>query len=190
MNRTGIGLSKNILLAGLIVLAWGYSSSAKVLIRADEAVKKIYRQAETFEARSLTLSDDQIRRIEAKARITFKGAHSSQVIVHTAKDSGQTVGYAFEDTVAGKWGPIHYLVGLDANGVVSQIMILDYEEDRGRPIAKKRFLRQYKGKKREHPVRLKKDINGISGATISSRSLTDGVRKLLHIFEEIRNDLR
>lgn len=83
----------------------------------------------------------------------------------------------------GKWGPIHYALAVNPDGRIHKAVVLDYEEIRGKNVAKSRFLRQYEGKSTKDPVMLRQDIDGITGATISSRSMTDGVRKLLHIFE-------
>ena len=78
---------------------------------------------------------------------------------------------------------------MNVQGAIVEVIILDYSEIRGKPIAKRRFLRQYKGKTTKDPVLLRRDIDGISGATISSRSLTDGIRKILYIFTEIKSEL-
>lgn len=111
----------------------------------------------------------------------------SEIIpIYIIKKDQQTIGYALEHTVKGKWGPIHHLLVLNPQGKIQNIHILSYEEKRGRPIAKPRFTRQFIGKSIHNPVRLKKDIQGVTGATISSRGITDGVRKLLAVFEEFR----
>ena len=110
-------------------------------------------------------------------------------MLYILKGEDRVLGYAFEDTVLGKWGPIHYVVGINDAGEVLRVIVLDYQEIRGRPVAKRRFLRQYEGKTAHDPVRLREDIDGISGATISSRSLTDGIRKIINIFELKRDDL-
>ena len=94
------------------------------------------------------------------------------------------VGYALEDAVTGKWGPIHYLLGVDPGGKIRKIVVLAFKEKRGRPIAKPRFLRQFTNKTLKDPLKLRRDINGISGATISSQAITGGIKKLLYIFEE------
>lgn len=175
--------------AVLVLLAWVLFqftslSSAEELIRVEEALRQIYREATRFDPQAFTLTADQIRAVEQKADITFGRDHSANIKMYVARGNEQVLGFAFEDVIAGKWGPIHYLAGLDPLGSVLEVVVLDYQEIRGRPIAKKRFLRQYKSKSIRDPVRLRSDIDGITGATISSRSMTDGVRKLLYIFQE------
>ena len=167
----------------------GSNVFAEELIKVDGALKKMFPGAVDFDRQVVSLSGEQIHRIEEAARLTFEGKHSDQVIVHIAREQNTVVGYAFEDTVIGKWGPIHYLVGLDTNGAISKIIILDYQEIRGRPIAKPRFLRQYQGKTIKDTLQLHRDIDGITGATVSSSSLTEGVRKILQIYELIKAEL-
>lgn len=177
---------------GRLSLCLGYALAllssnalAEELIKIDGALKKIFPKTLEFKPQIIHLSSEQIRGIEEAAHMTFGDRHAYQVILYVAHEQNSIIGYAFEDTVKGKWGPIHYLVGFNTQGIIVQVIILDYQEIRGRPIAKKRFLRQYQGKGIADPLELQKDVDGISGATISSRSLTDGIRKLVHIFKEI-----
>lgn len=209
-----------IFICACIIFFFVRSGFAEELIKVEGALKKMFPAAGHFDRRVVSLSGEQIHRVEEAARLTFAGKHSGQVIVHIARaapmgelvefaevwrprpasmrpsaeaglrrEQNAAVGYAFEDTVIGKWGPIHYLAGLDTNGAVSRIIILDYQEIRGRPIAKPRFLRQYQGKTLKDTLQLRKDIDGITGATISSNSLTEGVRKILHMYELIKPEL-
>lgn len=155
---------------------------AKELMSAAKALQDIFPLATSFEAEILELDEKLKEGISASAAITFDETHAPRVRIHTVLKNGEVIGYGLEDTVVGKWGPIHYLVGVDPEGTVREVIVLSYDEIRGKPVAKRRFLRQYQGKTPKDPLRLRKDIDGISGATISSRSLTDGVRKLLFIF--------
>jgi len=170
-------------------IVFGGSAFAEELATVDGALKKMFPKAGHFDRQVVQLSQEQIHQVEKAARLTFAGKHTEQVIIHIARGQSETLGWAFEDTVIGKWGLIHYLVGLDTSGAVSRIIILDYQEIRGRPIAKPRFLRQYQGKTIKDTLQLHKGIDGITGATISSNSLTEGVRKILHIYELIKPQL-
>ena len=164
-------------------------SIAEELIATDQALKQVFPKALAFDKKIVALSEEQIRRIEETAGVIFSEGHSVKVIAYSVKEGAQVGGYALEDTVKGKWGGIHYLVALTLEGNVVEVVILDYKEIRGKPIAKRRFLRQYLGKTAQDPLQVRKDIDGVTGATISSRSLTEGVRKLLDAFQLIKSDL-
>lgn len=172
----------------LITLGAAATASGAHLITADKALAKIFRKADRFEREFIDFTDEQLRRLEEGAEIRFGQAHAPGLVKHTAFRDGRPVGYAYEDTVVGKWGPIHYLVGLSPDGVIEEVMVLDYYEIRGKPAAKRRFLKQYRGKDTGDPIRLRKDIDGVTGATITSRSLTDGVRKTVHAFSLLGSD--
>jgi len=61
-----------------------------------------------------------------------------------------------------------------------QLMI--YRESEGDEIRNPEFLRQFLGKGPDDRLRLDQDIQGISGATYSSRAMVDGARKLLVLY--------
>lgn len=42
----------------------------------------------------------------------------------------------------GKWGPIQYIVALDMEGKISNLAVMSFVEKRGKPIAKRLFLKQ------------------------------------------------
>ncbi|MGE0266982.1 MAG: FMN-binding protein [Candidatus Omnitrophota bacterium] len=175
----------NFIFLFLFCLSAGWAS-ADELISVDEALSKIYKDATRFEAEQIVFSEDELTRIAQQADISFNDTHAQNIIRFAVFQENQILGWAFEDTVIGKWGPIHYLVGLNQHGEILQVVILGFYEIRGKPASKKRFLKQYIGKDINHPLRLRRDIDGVSGATITSRSLTDGVRKIVHIFNLIQ----
>lgn len=168
----------------VFICVFSLNAFGEQLLAPQKALEKAFRKATAFEQDIIRLSEEEKRQIEDEAEIVFNASQPDEVILYKAYNGKTLLGYAFEDTVIGKWGPIHYLVSLHKDGSIAEVVILDYEEIRGRPVAKKRFLRQYRGKTKDDPLRIRRDINGVTGATITSRSLTDGVRKITHIFHQ------
>jgi Na+-translocating ferredoxin:NAD+ oxidoreductase RnfG subunit len=162
---------------------------AKELVSVDKAIKQAYGETAVFETQRVELSGGHMEAIEQEAGIDFRHGHTGTVLLHTVTAQESVLGYAFEDTVVGKWGPIRYLLALGVDGHIKEVIVLDYQEIRGKPVAKRRFLKQYDGKSIKDPLRLRQDIDGITGATISSRSMTDGIRKLLHVFRLLGSGL-
>jgi FMN-binding protein len=78
---------------------------------------------------------------------------------------------------------ITYAVGLNANGSVKQIEVMDYRETYGGEIRNENWRGQFVGKTSESPLKLDRDIKNISGATLSCRHITDGVKRLLAFYE-------
>ena len=83
----------------------------------------------------------------------------------------------------GKHEFITYAVGLNANGSVKQIEVMDYRETYGGQIREETWRSQFVGKTARSTLKLDADIKNISGATLSCRHVTDGVKRLLAFYE-------
>ena len=83
----------------------------------------------------------------------------------------------------GKEGPITMGVCFDPNGVVTGATVLSSEEERGKKIAEESFLKQFKGKKVSDAFQLGQDVDGVSGATWSSKAVAEVMRKTSFAFK-------
>ena len=92
-------------------------------------------------------------------------------------------GWFIVDEVVGKHEFITYAVGLNADGAVKQIEVMDYRETYGGQVRDEKWRAQFIGKKFGAKLKLDADIENISGATLSSRHIADGVRRLLATYE-------
>jgi Na+-translocating ferredoxin:NAD+ oxidoreductase RnfG subunit len=88
-------------------------------------------------------------------------------------------GWFYVDQVLGKHEFITYALALDAQGAVTGIEILDYRETYGGAVRNPKWRAQFTGKKYGALLKLDADIVNLSGATLSSAHITDGVRRLL-----------
>ena len=165
---TGLG-------AGLLALggagALAPPAYATVYLTVEQA------QAAMFPGASLapdfrTLTDPQAAAIQKQS-----GERVANRQVKVWKVS--TGGWFFVDQVVGKHEFITFAVGLDAAGAVKQVEILDYRESYGDQVRGTAWRAQFIGKRANAPVKLGADIKNISGATLSSKHVTDGVRRLL-----------
>jgi electron transport complex protein RnfG len=102
---------------------------------------------------------------------------------------GERVGYAFLSQVQGEDGPITLVFGTDADGAVTGVQIVSHTETPGlgAKIAEAQFRDQFKNKRAEQLLLRKDDpgkgqIDAITGATISSRAVTEAVRSTLESF--------
>jgi hypothetical protein len=125
-----------------------------------------------LEPAPVTLTDEQAAAVAAASGIPVPGRE-----LHAWKVPAG--GWFLIDEVIGKHEAIGYAVGLTADGHVKQVEVLDYREAYGWEIRNEKWRRQFVGKTAADPVLLDRDIKNISGATLSSRHLTDGVRRLL-----------
>lgn len=91
-------------------------------------------------------------------------------------------GYFFVDAVVGKHDLITYAVALAADGKVRQVDILEYRESYGGEVRNAAWRRQFSGRGHDDPVQIGKDIQNVSGATLSCQHVTDGIRRLLALY--------
>jgi uncharacterized protein with FMN-binding domain len=83
------------------------------------------------------------------------------------------------DRVVGKHEFITMAVGVNANGTVKQIEIMDYRESYGYEVRDASWRAQFVGKSANSQLELDADIKNVSGATLSSKHVTDGVKRIL-----------
>jgi Na+-translocating ferredoxin:NAD+ oxidoreductase RnfG subunit len=96
-----------------------------------------------------------------------------------------TAGYAILDNTYGKSLPITFLVIFSSNGEIQKVDIIRYREPYGGAIGSRRWLDQFIGKSGESDFKVDRDIDTISGATISVNSVTRAVHKLAVIVEQL-----
>lgn len=85
-------------------------------------------------------------------------------------------------TLRGYAGPVPILAGIDSEGNVTGIRILEHQETPTfvRGIEDAWFLDQFKGKTLSSPLRPFEDFDGITHATVTVKAICSGVRASLH----------
>ena len=151
------------------------SGFAVTYLDVDQAQKAIF-PGKTFTDFPLRLSDAQRKKIEQASRVRLT-SRPPQVW----RTSGG--GWFIVDEVIGKHEFITYAVGLTGDGAVRGIEIMDYRESYGGQVRDPKWRAQFVGKTKTAPLTLDRDIKNISGATLSSRHLTDGVRRVLALYD-------
>ena len=106
--------------------------------------------------------------------------------VWRAEASGRLVGFFVFDRVIGKHLFIDYTVALDLGGRIHRVEILQYRESYGGEVRSASWLAQFVGKTSASPVQVDNDIRNISGATLSSHHLTEGIKRILAVASRLR----
>ena len=96
-----------------------------------------------------------------------------------AEAGGRLAGYFVFDRVIGKHLYIDYTVALTPAGAVHNIEILEYRESYGGDVRSPSWLAQFVGKTAGSQLKINGDIRNISGATLSSTHITEGVKRIL-----------
>ena len=154
---------------------------AEVFLTEEDALKLMFPQSERIRKDVLTLSTE--KKLHIEERIGWKFPEDS-FEVYVGETGKQVDGYALVQNTIGKHKPMTYMVGVDTRGRVSNVELLVFREARGSEVRTKRFNVQYEGKTVLDPVRINKDIINISGATMSVRSMTAGIKRVLVLVDE------
>ena len=101
------------------------------------------------------------------------------------KGASGLLGYRVESKVVSRSGPWRIRVLLNSHLYVKQARVISYPWDRGRDVRKRAFTSQFEGKGPEDPIQLGKDIDAMTGATISCRVMAQGVRDTIKLMEII-----
>lgn len=88
-------------------------------------------------------------------------------------------GWMIVDQVVGKHEFITFAVALDSGGAIKSVEIMEYRESYGDQVRLPKWRAQFAGKRPGAALKLDQDIRNISGATLSCRHVTDGVRRVL-----------
>lgn len=96
---------------------------------------------------------------------------------------------AILDNVYGKALPITFLTAFNLEGEIIFTEIIKYREQYGGGVKDGGWLNQFKDKNSRSNYEVGKDIQGISGATISVNSITKGIRKSAAFFEKMKDEL-
>ncbi len=142
----------------------------------EDADKRAFADADLVEETLFLLTD------ETRTQIWKSGGEepvSSIVEYRVAIKDDEIIGYAATRIVPGKSHPFKIYVSLNADLTVNTVEILSYSSPKGREVRKISFLSQFLGKSVNDPLKLGEDIDGISGASFSSRSVAYGTREIL-----------
>ena len=162
-----------------IAIAVPASAEATVYLSIPAAQQALFPGGR-FVEHPLALSDAQRKAI---ARASGAPGYDKVQRVWEVRSANGRAGWFIVDRVIGKHEFITYALALTADGTVRGIEILDYRETYGGEIRNPNWRRQFVGKRPGSQLRLGRDIKNISGATLSSRHVTDGVRRLLMTYQ-------
>ncbi len=113
-------------------------------------------------------------------------AGSDAADLYILKTGSDILGYAFFGETRGRSEEFSYVVFFKPDLSVKSVQLLDYRESYGSEIGSPRWLRQFENKKDGEGIEFGKDIKNISGATISAKAITAGVKRLTARMAELK----
>ena len=146
----------------------------------DTAQRAIYPEADDFQQVIVNPSAEQLQALLTK---TGEQPRHGVIRIWKATRHGELLGHFFVDEVIGRQDLITYAIGIDADGKLRDLEIMSYRESHGGEIRNPAWRAQFNQRDSLEQLRFRTDIKNISGATLSSEHVTQGIRWLLALWQ-------
>lgn len=167
----------------LFVMSSFLLSAGEISDRTELTIKEYFGSDIILSKYKVSLSQEVRITIQNECRQKF---FSDYIYVWKIDHNDYTTHYAALDNVMGKTQPITFLVIFDSSGKIISSSVIKYREQHGGGVKEAHWLDQFVGLNGLSEYELDKNIDSISGATISSRSMTLGIRKLSLLFKYLK----
>lgn len=154
--------------------AWALDVSSK-----EEAIKWAFKGADKIIKKRIRLSTPQRAAI---GKLTTQVTRDKTISFFVGKKGGQIMGFAAVERVSNRSWSISYLVVMNADGSIKDVEVLNYEGARNWGVQYESWLKQFFGMTAKSDFR---SISGITGATISVRTISAGVHKIAAAYKVI-----
>jgi Na+-translocating ferredoxin:NAD+ oxidoreductase RnfG subunit len=182
--RLAIALLFSFSIAALVNPAASRSDDRRRDPTFAEALRILLPEAEEHRHQSWALDAEARRRIER----AIGRRHAAETAAIVVGIKGEIcVGYAVLVEEQGFNHPISFVAGLKPDGSVADFVVISFRDTRGRAIREPAFRRRLAGKRPGDPMRLNREVDGITGATTTARTAVNAVRRALAICEEYRS---
>ena len=169
--------ARPILLLALTAF-WLTPCFSTVYYSKDEAMKLAFGDDANVEMQSLFPTSEQITEIERLAKVKME---SKLFSFYVGKKQGAVIGYAAIESHNVRTKPETLLVVLDPQGHLRQVVTLAFHEPPEYQPPERWFSQLLDHTLEE--LSFGKDIQGVTGATLSTRATLNSVRKVLAVFQ-------
>ena len=174
------------------VLSWGAVFFTALFLFGFRAMDKISPKLQeklsaavqtTFEVGEFDLEWIQVNSsLNANTPVELGGENLFKIL-----QDGNVIGYVYLGQANSMKNVFDYVVLFNPDLSIKKAKILIYREDYGRQVGSQRWLKQFVGKKPGESLTYGEDIDAISGATISAKSMTLAVSDVLESMEILKD---
>lgn len=175
-------MASRSLVSGLILTAL---LPIPVVVAADyldigQAQKAVFPDADAFQELVLQQNPEQL---QALLKAAGPQPPHGAIRIWTATRGGAVLGHFFVDEVIGRQSLITYALGIDSSGSIRDLEIMTYRESHGGEVRNPGWRGQFVHRNALDQLQFRADIKNISGATLSSEHVTQGVRWLFALWQ-------
>jgi Na+-translocating ferredoxin:NAD+ oxidoreductase RnfG subunit len=158
------------------------AARADVFHSVRELLGEQFKRSERVTFVQVKPNAEQQHRIQSKLG---RALAKPEYTFYVATTAGHVDGYALFDEERGQHELISFGTFFDATGRVTRVEVMAYREPYGDGIRAERFRQQFVGRSAQSGFAPGRDIDAVSGATISSRSMSLGVQRASLLLEEM-----
>ena len=163
----------------VITMLFGFaflgSASSVTLYSQQEALALAFPDADRMEKKTHILSERQATEVETTSRSKVE---SRLVTLYSAWRGETLLGYLHIDVHRVRTRPEGLMVALDSEGRVTRVQVLSFGEPQEyMPV--RRWYELFAGKGPDDALRIGRDIDAVSGATLTTRATADSVRRAI-----------
>lgn len=165
-------------LAGIALASASFETvDARKLMDTNQALRSAFGPDAETRRESIFLTDDQLARARglAGAGIEIPGA---LVTRYVGIAGGRPLGVAYFDTHRVRTLPETLMIVVDPAGRIARVEVLAFGEPEDY-LPRRAWLDQFAGRGLDRELAVSRSIHGITGATLTARSATDAVRRVL-----------
>jgi len=153
-------------------------SHATIFYSKNEAMELAFGKTATVEVLSLFPDDQQVAKIQELAKTKLE---SGMFSFYVGKEQGKTLGYAAIESITVRTKPETMMILLTQEGELRNVTTLAFHEPPEYQPPERWFAQLYKRGLAD--LDFNKGVDGIAGATLSTRAAISSVRKILAIYQ-------
>ena len=170
----------------ILIILISFLSADDIKSVCEEHLLSLYPNNTDIRMHILTLDKQIKKKVEDHVKQKF---YRDKLYYWTISQADSTIAYALLDNVIGKSMPITFMVIVNIDGDIISANVIKYREAYGSEVGNKGWLQQFITLNNNSVYNIGKEIDGISGATISVKSMSKGIQKIATLYPLIQNQL-
>lgn len=175
LGRAARALGRVAVLLSFALAGAPSASRAQVLLTQEEALRLAFPEPAEIERRTAYLDAGRIAELEEETGIEQP---STIVTYYVGRERGRPLGVAYFDVHRVRTLPEVVMVHIEPGGSVGRIEVLRFAEPQ-EYLAPAGWLERFEGRRLAGDLDEKDAVAGITGATLTSRAVTEAVRRTL-----------
>ncbi len=158
---------------------------SSLLLHAGDYPKSVQKRIDKTLVKLFPKMVVELKEMDLSTELTSAYHSVRSVKVSRLRSAELDLGYACFASSKGKNDYFDYMVIFDNELIIKKVKVLIYRSTYGGEIMSRSWLKQFIGKSKGESLEMDKDIDGISGATLSGPSITLGIKELSLLIAEL-----